>query len=105
MTATNLPTNLCAVNPEDTQQLLRDLADCRRLLASERHQSAKVRAENKDLKEQLERATSSEKRWILKARDSMREGQFLREDLLEQQKSLRHRRLIPAHYVEALVEN
>ncbi len=59
-----------------------------------------LREENQALRDQLDEANQ---RWMLIAVPAMREGQLLREELLEQQKSLRHRRLIPAHHVESLV--
>lgn len=92
--------NLSAVNPEDVQQLLRDLADCKKLLANERQQCAKLRAENQALRNQLDEANQ---RWMFIAVPAMRQTQLLREELLKQQDSLRHRRLIPAHHIESLV--
>ena len=82
MPFSNLSSNFSVVNPEDFQHLLRDYADCKKQLASERRQSTKLRAENKGLKGLLEMATRSEKWWMLRAKDAMHEGQLLREEKL-----------------------
>ena len=83
MTATNLSPNLSAVNPEDTQQLLRDLADCKKLLVSERQQVASLRAENKDLKQQLKQTDQDKQLGIFVAIHALRESQLLREEKVD----------------------
>ena len=80
MSSQNIPSNLSVVNPEDIQQLLRDYADCKKQLAGERRQNTKLRAENKDFEERLEKVAESGERWMFRALEAMRESQLLRED-------------------------
>ena len=82
MTANKVAPPLSEVNPEDLDFLLRDFADCRKQLALERQQSAKLRAEKKDAEERLEIVAQSGNRWMFRALEAMREGQLLREEKL-----------------------
>ena len=79
MTANNLSSNLSEVKPQHQRKSLHPYALCQ-CMGTDCVECLKERIDF--LEQELERSNHSEKQWMLKARDAMREGQLLREESL-----------------------